>query len=429
MPDIRPFKGVLYNPEKVNISEVVTEPYDVISPVQQKSYYALHPNNIVRLILGEQYPADNDKNNCYTRAAEFLNEWLRQDILQRDKKESLYICTQSFLHNGRKKSRTGVIARLKLEAPEENTVLPHENTFSQPVCDRLELTKAVQANLSPIFGLFPDERGELNKLLNKWKKEHRPYFVFEKDKIAYKLWRLEEEKNISAVQRLFKGKQVLIADGHHRYEAALKYKYFMQKRQNKPLSGAAFDYVMTYLAGTSDKGLTILPTHRALKVKGGINSEELIQGLEKNFTVWSFTGREDMFSYLRVKHAARIFGVYLPGGRCYGLKLKNIRTLCAREGIKSLQKDLDVVILHEVIIKKLLAVIPREGDIFYTRDAREAAQLVDDEEYQISFFLCPTTLAQVRRIAQAGERMPHKSTYFYPKVLTGLVLNLLFEDK
>lgn len=418
MADIRPFRGILYNHQKLeDIALCVTEPYDVISPAEQRAYYQSHPYNIIRLILGKQTRRDNNRNNQYTRARKYFSDWQRQSILVRDAKENIYIYTQSFPHNRRKKTRTGFIALLKLEDFAKNTVLPHENTFSQPVQDRLRLLRATTANLSPIFALFGDPQRKVNCLLNQHKSAHRPYITVKKDGVLHRIWRMSDKAKIRAIRKLLKDQQIFIADGHHRYEAALNYKNEMQKKKGKT-GISSCNYVMTYLAATTDPGLTILPTHRAVKIKAPFKPEEIIADLRKRFQVHKFSSSDQLFSYLRESRVPGIFGTYFGRNRFYGLKLKQATVAAAHQ-------DLDVPILHSVIIERILPAAPFEENVYYTRDAQEAIKLVDQDKRQVAFFLRPTKVAQVQKVARSGEKMPHKSTYFYPKLLAGLVINKL----
>jgi uncharacterized protein (DUF1015 family) len=420
MPDIRPFKGVLYNPRKIkDISRVVTAPYDVINFSQRDACYREDPYNIIRLILGKHYPSDDSKNNQYTRAKGFLADWLKQEVLLRDEKEGIYIYSQTFRHNNKRRTRTGFIVLLKLENFSEDTILPHEDTRGAAVSDRLKLLETVHANLSPIFATFIDPQAKANEILNRYKKAHRPYIVIKKDGVVHSLWRMTDKRKIAAIQKLLKQGQTFIADGHHRYEAALAYKTRMRRKKGQSYRANSSDYVMTYLVPASDPGLAILPTHRAVKVKSGLEPAEIISNLEKDFTVHKFCGCEEMLSYLRRTRRKSVFGAYLGKKRFFGLELKK----SARGRERGAHKNLDVTVLHNRIIDRVLHMPAAEQSLHYTRDALEAVELVDRKKYQAAFFLRPATIAQVKRIACAGKKMPHKSTYFYPKLLTGIVIN------
>jgi len=415
MPDIRPFHGVLYNPQKIkDIASVVTEPYDVINSRQQAAYYRRHPYNIIRLILGKRYSKDNSKNNQYTRANKLFTDWQKENILLCDKKQNIYIYTQTFSYNGRKKTRTGFIVLLKLEDFGKNTILPHENTFSHPVQDRLNLLKIMDANSSPIFAMFSDPQKKVNKLLIQHKRKHHPDIVIKKDNILHKIWRMSDKVKIASIKKLLKGRKVFIADGHHRYEAALNYKMQMQKRKKSPSKGSSFNYVMTYLAATADSGLAILATHRVLKIKARFRPQVLVRKLRKLFEIKKFSTSEKVFSYMHNAGSERVLGAYFGKNRFYGLKLKHPR-----------RKELDVTILHSLIIEQALNMGSGDETIYYTRDAQEAIKLVKGGRYHAALFLKPTTIRQVKRVASSGAKMPHKSTYFYPKLLTGLVMNKL----
>jgi uncharacterized protein (DUF1015 family) len=419
MPDVRPFKGVLYNPRKIkDISKVVTAPYDVINSSQQEACYQEHPYNIIRLILGKQYSSDNGNHNQYTRAKSFLADWLKQEVLMRDDKEGIYIYTQTFRHNNKRKTRTGFIVLLKLENFAEDTILPHENTRVSAVNDRLRLMESVHANLSPIFATFVDPKAEAKKILSRYKKTHQPYIVIKKDGVLHSLWRMSDKRKIAAIQKLLKMRQTFIADGHHRYEAAMTYKTRAEKKKGHSRRAG---YVMTYLVPVSDLGLVILPTHRVVKIKDGFHPEEIIANLKKDFTVHKFSKCAGMLSYLSKTRRKSVFGAYFGKKRFFGLELK--KPLRAKKC--GAHKTLDVSVLHNRIIDRVLDMSCAEHSIHYTRDALEAVELVDREKYQAAFFLRPATMTQVKKVACAGKKMPHKSTYFYPKLLTGMVINKL----
>ncbi|MBU4140744.1 MAG: DUF1015 domain-containing protein [Candidatus Omnitrophica bacterium] len=429
MAHIRSFRGILYNPRKIkNIAKVFTEPYDVISSLEQAAYHKSHPYNIIRLILGKRHPADNSKNNRYTRARKYFADWIKKDILLRDKGENIYIYAQTFPHNNRTKTRTGFIILLKIEDFAKNAILPHENTRSYAVQERLKLLQETGANLSPIFALFCEPQGRINKLLSRHKRGQRPCIVIKKDEVLHRIWRMSDKRKITAVQKLLRDKQIFIADGHHRYEAALNYKLQMQKKKRGAARAAPFNYVMTYLVATDDPGLTILPTHRAIKVKGGFKLQEIISKLRKAFELRRFSTSDELFSYMRESPAAaRVFGACFGKNKFWGLKLKSAGIVykIIDEDKQSFHKGLDVSILHSLVIERILNIAPFEKNIYYTRDAQECIKLVSEDKYQAAFFLRPLRVTQVKRAACAGRKMPHKSTYFYPKLLTGLVINKL----
>ncbi|MFH1045712.1 MAG: DUF1015 domain-containing protein [Candidatus Omnitrophota bacterium] len=415
MPEIRPFRGVCYNLEKVgSIGKVVTEPYDVISPQQQEAYYQLHPNNVIQLILGKRFPGDTDRDNQYTRARKIFKDWQKEKVLLRDQAESIYIYTQTYTSALGQKTRTGFVALMKLEDFAKNAVLPHENTFAHPVQDRSTLLKTVRANLSPIFALFGDPKLAITTLLKRYTKAEAPIFCFEKDGVTHRLWRLSDKKSIAAIKRALKDKQIFIADGHHRYEAALSNK-------------KDYNYVMTYFTATTDPGLTILPTHRVVKINEQQKIPTLIKHLQKNFTFRHFSAAEELLSFLeQAPQRQSVFGVYAKGEGFFSLMLtKNPPAKKLAQKNHFVRDNLDAAILHREILGKNSGLTLAEDDILYTRDSKEAVQLVQSNKYQLAFFLRPPTIEQVTKVARAGERMPHKTTYFYPKVFSGLVINPL----
>lgn len=426
MPDIRPFRGILYNPKKIkDVARVVTEPYDVISPSQKEAYYKLDSHNIIYLILGKQSKNDSKRSNQYTRARKCFALWKREHALVRDKNESIYIYSQTFSQGADMKTRTGFITLMKLEDFAKNSVLPHENTYFQPVQDRLRLLKTVRANLSPIFAIFGDEENKVSAILNHYKKVKRPCIVFKKDEILHKLWRMDDKKKIAKIRDALKDRQIFIADGHHRYEAALNYKKEALKKKRTSSNNLASNYVMTYLAATEDPGLTILPTHRVVKLNT-LLAKKAPEVLKKHLQLKSFSSSKELFSYIQAyKGEARVFGMYAGEGSFYALLMDDTKKSKKIARSKKVGRNLDVSMLHEYIIEKFLGFTLREEDLFYTRDAQEAVSVVDADEHKLAFFLSPPTVSQVKKVAQAGERMPHKSTYFYPKLLTGLVISAL----
>jgi len=425
MASIKPFKGFLYNKEKVDISKTVAPPYDVISPSMQSELYDLSSYNIVRLILGKEELGDNEKNNKYTRAKEFLNSWVSQKVLLEDAKECIYFYMQTYVHEGDIKNRFGFIAAMRLESPEKSNVLPHEFTFPKPKEDRLKLMNQVEANLSPVFSLFSDDDNAITSILKKTCSIEKPYFNINFEGVEHKLWKVESSSIIQKIQEGLKGKQVYIADGHHRFETALLYRNLRrQKDDSKTEKG--YDYIMMYFSSLDDAGLTILPTYRVIK-DINMSQEDLLKIIQKDFELESCSSIDDLFGKMNIyKDKIFCFGLYLRQDKYYLLKLKNENII--EQEIKEKKpkewKRLDVTILHKLIIQKLFGNREtKESDIAYTRDAVLSKKLVDGKEYFACFFVNPTKLSQVREIANVGEKMPQKATYFYPKLLSGLVIH------
>lgn len=415
MAIIKPFKGLLYNKEIIkNIKRVVAPPYDVISPEEQIKLYWQSPYNIIRLILGKQFSKDNNLNNRYTRAADYLTNWLGQNILQFNLKDSFYIYAQDYTYENKKITRYGLVALMKLEGKKSNRVLPHEVTSRKPKEDRAKLLEAVRANLSPIFALFPERKKEVTKILSRQTRS-KALFDFNSGGVRQRLWCLSDERIINKIKKLLKPKPIFIADGHHRYEVALSFK-------------DSYNYVMIYLAGLNEDSLSILPTHRLVKLPDHISNGKILEKLNKFFKVKEVGSFAAIFQEMKKEKKEKTFGLLLGRNNYFILELNNLTKGKRAPGVL---ESLDVSILHNLVFKKILKIESAKFNsnvICYTRDRQLALKLVGAHKYDLAFFLNPTKLYQVRDIALAKLKMPHKSTYFYPKPLSGLVINKFSED-
>jgi len=424
MATIKSFKGILYGTDKAHISKVVAPPYDVISEDMQKSFYKMSPYNIIRLILGREEKSDTNKSNKYTRAKSFLEKWLKEKVLVKDSKDSIYVYEQDYLDHGRKKTRIGFIAAMKIEDPKRSGILPHEYTLAKPKKDRLNLIKRTKTNLSPIFSLFVDDKGKINSILKHCTRSKKPLFTVDTEGVMHKLWRIDDRKSIQLITSSMKSKKVFIADGHHRYEVALNYRNKMRKSKDFKKS---MDYVMMYFSDLKEKNnLTILSTHRVLKNLNKLNKKKFLTELKKYFDVIKQKNLEKCFASLRKRPKSKgVFGMYIKGEGFYLLSLK--RKFSPSKIIKSKKtkalKELDVTILHDLIVDGILGIQHIEGNVKYVRDESDAVRLVNNGDYEFAFFLRPTDVMEMKVIAEKGEMMPQKSTYFYPKLLTGLVVN------
>lgn len=422
MPKIVPFKGILYNQNGMKMfAKAVTPPYDAISSEQQKMYYRQSQYNIIRLILGKTNIGDNENNNKYTRAAGFLNDWLKKGVLKRDRKPSIYLYSQQYRYGAENKMRWGFIALMKINNSDRSSILPHEEIMLGPKQDRLNLLEGVKANLSPIFSLFSDPGGKITALIKKYCKQSRPYINFEQEQVVHKLWRISDKMTINKITENMKNKQVFIADGHHRYQAAME--FYNQMRGRGVGRSDKYNYVMVYFTASSKAGLTILPTHRLLTSK--IGKDELKKRLDKYFKLTKFNNYLDVvLSMEKAERKNHLFGMY-EGESFYLLRLRSKKisdNVIGRK--KPLQwKKLDVAILHSLILGKILSLKNGAEKIGYTQDASFAIREVDNGRYRMVFFLNPTKISQVTAIAEKGMKMPQKSTYFYPKVVSGLVIN------
>lgn len=435
MSHIEPFKGILYNPKKVGISKVVAPPYDIIPPQMQDKLYMADPHNIVRLILGKETPADSDLNNKYTRARKFLTDWLAEEVLVADESPSIYVYSQDYRSAGKRKVQLGFIARMKLEDASKSSVKPHENTFPKPKQDRLNLTRQVHANLSCIYTLFDDKGSLAGKVLKKVSRD-KPLFDFKFDDVRHKMWKLKDPGLIKKLQGAVENKEVFIADGHHRYEVARMYRDEMREKEGRGTrdEGRGYEYVMTYFTPIDEKRLTILATHRIVK-NIYADRDGFIEKLNEFFYVKPVNSLKALLDQMGDgDKKGYLFGIYFKNRKFYLLKLKNEKVLDAviDENVSKEWKRLDVSILHGIIFNHILGLkdkVKDEDNIIYTRDPAYAKKEIDKDGFDAAFFLNPTKAKQVRDIAEIGDKMPHKSTYFYPKLVSGLVINKLDGEK
>ncbi len=412
MVAVKPFKGVLYNPEKVDISRVVTPPYDVISDEERERYYSMDSYNIIRVDYSK-----GDGEEKYLEAARLYEQWKKEGVLIRDEQPALYYYRLDYELKGRRKALKGVIALVKLSDYSEGEVLPHEETLSSPKRDRLALLRHTKASFSQIYGLYEDREARVTHAMERALEE--PVFDFlDEAGIRHRLWRVTEEEVIKEVVTALSDKKVFIADGHHRYETALAYRNEMRRLTGRDSGEEPFDYVAMFLANMYDEGVTILPAHRA--VKHDFSAERFLERAGEFFEIKRFGGDEEAFLNFLFE-SERNFGLYK--GDFYGLALKDYRNMDEILADKPpVLRRLSVSVLHALVLEKLLGFTCREDNIAYIIDEEEAIERVAKGEYSATFFLTPTRVEDIRDVALAGERMPGKATYFYPKLLTGLVI-------
>ncbi|SFQ97175.1 DUF1015 domain-containing protein [Desulfoscipio geothermicus] len=434
MATIIPLKGLRYDEDKAgDIKDLVTPPYDVIDAAAQEAYYRRSPYNIIRLEYGKKFPADNDTDNRYTRAADFFRRWQAEGVLRQEDEPALYLYQQQFNVGDQTLVRSGFICCVKLEPYENGVVLPHEETMPKHKADRLALMQACRANFSPIFGLFSDPARKIDDLLLRAFRDLPPAIDFTDEQgNGHRLWVIKDTAVQREVQRLMEAQRILIADGHHRYETALKY-----ARENPDKPAAA--YVMMTLVNLYDPGLVILPTHR-LVLNGALDGLELLAALREDFIVeklpYSEVSRvtEVMFNLAGIKGKGntahrQVFGLYTGKGEFFSLLLKDESLLDSKmpAGRSKAWRSLDVSVLQNLILENILG-INREAlaggeAVKYTRDEKEAVLAVDEGRCNMAFLMNPTLIAEVTEVAAKGEKMPQKSTFFYPKLITGLVIN------
>lgn len=425
MPKIKPFKALRYNKGVVkDISKVVAPPYDIIPPKLQDQLYSKHPNNIIRLILGKINKTDNAKDNRYTRAAKLLGQWMKKGVLVSEKRPAIYIYTQRYKYDGKMIDRFGFMARMGLDLGKKTKILPHENTLLAPKLDRLSLTRATKCNLSPIFVLYEDKARKVGSVLRRFISGHKPAIDVDFQGVNNKVWVLDDPVSINKITKALGSSDVFIADGHHRYEVARMYAREVENKKMSASEKESSKYTIAYFVESEEKSLTILPTHRVAKDIRGLSKDEVIRRLDKFFVVEKVPFLSKMMSKLGKLSGDHAFGMYMGGKDFYIWKLKNIKY--SDDAIKDKPKDwkhLDVSILHLFIFKKVLGISDSDDNVDFFKSPEDAASFVKGGKFGIAFFLNPTKAWQVRRIAHIGERMPRKSTYFYPKPVSGLVIN------
>ena len=400
MADIIPFKGVRYNPEKIKaISKIVTPPYDVISEEEQSELYRRSQYNIVRMLLGKDLPGDNDKENKYTRAKNYLKAWQKNGVLKKDAEASIYINLQEFKLDGKQKRRIGFIALLKLEEfdTKKSSIYPHENTLSAPKEDRAKLIYAIEANLGPVFAIFEDRDRSISDILRKQMLSKPLVNIVDSHGIRNKFWQVSDKKIIDALCSSMKNKKIFIADGHHRYEVGLWF--------NKFKKGPKYGYILTYFTDLLGDGLVVLPYHRLI---GGVGEglKPSPTDLKKHFTTKALGSKKDLKAFLgKAKPSEARFVIYAQK-HFTGLMFKD-------------KKDLDVTIAKNLIIEPL-----KNFFIDFTKDLDYAIKEVNKGKFSFAILVNPVKITEIRDIAFLGRRMPQKSTYFYPKALTGLVINV-----
>lgn len=425
LPLIKPFKGVVYNQDKIEkLSAVVAPPYDIIPQSMQEALYRASPYNIVRLILGKIEANDNADNNRYSRAKETLESWLKDRIMVKDDRDALYIYSQSYRKNNKAVEQIGFIGLMGLDMVGKESVLPHENTLLAPKTDRLNLMRSVKANLSPIFVLYDDAKKNVANLLNKFVASREASIDVEFDNVRHRVWKLDDARVIEKIEALMADKDIFIADGHHRYEVARTYAAELARQDAPGALKEAARYMMVYFVAADEDMLTILPAHRLVKDAGPLTPGEITERLTKYFELEKVKDLETLESKLSRLTGRHAFGLYLGKKEFYLLKLNDAEE--SDRAMKAGSKDwkrLDVAILHLFVFQHVLGIRDEDDNIEFLKSPEEAARQIDEGKYKIAFFLNPTKVAQVKRIAKLGEKMPRKATYFYPKPLSGLVIN------
>ncbi len=435
MAEVRPFRGVHYNQGLLNHWEDVICPvYDIINPQQQTELYSRSDDNFVRLEFGRELPQDTDTDNKYTRAAATLEQWLQQSVMLTDKSPAIYLHDHYFTYAGREYKRRGLIVRVRLEEWDKMVIRPHEGTMTKPKADRLNLLWTLQVNTSPILALFEDPRKQIASLLAAQERNEPLLNLKKTDGEGHKVWALTDPTVVGQIQSYMSNQPLYIADGHHRYESALAH-----QRQRLACSPSAsreegFNFVMMTLIDFADPGLLILPPHRLVRgiAKGAVDA--LMPRLQVFFEVedlplnapdiWEQVDRQ-----LNKTDGVRLALYGLTAGRLFLLRLRDQTAVNSMMPYfhSDLYKSLDVSILDHVVLEKLLGLGDnKEGQFLgFTYDRQAAVNRVLAQEYQLAFIIRPIKGETIKAIADVRDRMPKKSTYFYPKPPAGLIINRL----
>lgn len=423
MAYIKPFRALRYTKKAGDISTLTCPPYDIISDEQKNSLIEKNPCNAVKLEL----PSGE---NPYTEAGNLLEQWINDDILTHDEDEGIYIYEEEFqssVNHGETKKLMGFICRVRLEDFSSGIILPHEETLSKDKKDRLELMKSTNCNFSPVYSLYTDKGHVTGTRLKNLTATTAPRYCFSDGLATHRLWVVNDKVSIRAIAEDFADRKLYIADGHHRYETALNFRSYC--RENSIYCPGS-DYVMMMLADIDNSGLEVIPTHRIISGITDFNAEEVISSCSKYFTCESRDDITQMENCLNSLYSAdkTAFGFYCGGKSWVLMTLKDSSVMDDMMQDKSeAYRRLDVSVLHSLILENTLGIdrdnMEKQVNLTYTHSLNEAVSAVDSGAGQCAFILNPTKIEEISAVAASGEKMPQKSTYFYPKIITGLVMN------
>ena len=422
MAELKPFRALRYTDKAGSPRELTCPPYDIISDEQRTAYLEKNPYNVIRLEL----PREGE--DPYAEASHVLEDWLREEILRCDREPALYIYEEEFSAYGQRKKVKGVIARVKVEDFSAGVVLPHEETLSKAKADRFNLMKATHCNFSQIYSLYMDPEHETLSRIDRLS-ACTPRHEFDDGSVIHRLWVVNDPVAIAAICEDFAERKLYIADGHHRYETAIHFRDWCHEQGLCPEGGEA-DYVMMMLVDMEHEGLVVFPTHRLVRDLPGFDEEALLRGCADYFDLERRTDVSNMEAVLSglYNEEKKAFGYYGGGEEWVLLTLKDISVMEKVLPDKSAaSQGLDVSVLHSLVLEKVLGIdaenMAKQINLTYTRSFEEAVSSVREGKSQCAFILNPTRVTEIRDVAAAGEKMPQKSTYFYPKLITGLVMN------
>ncbi|MBI5576570.1 MAG: DUF1015 domain-containing protein [Deltaproteobacteria bacterium] len=431
MAIVAPFQGIHYDPGKVgDLSRVVSQPYDVISPEEQKALHQRHPRQIVRVDFGLAKEGDGPQENKYTRAAAHYSQWLSEGTLVQDSRPAFYYYEQEFTIAGKGTFvRKGFLGALRLSAFGEGEVLPHEKTLSRPKEDRLALMRVTDANMSPIFGLFSDPKDEVLAAMRKGMGAAPDFTATDDLGILHRVWTVADPAVQKSAAAKMADKKVFIADGHHRYETALAFREEMRKKFGKR-EDAAYEHVLMFLCNMDDQGIVILPTHRGVHSLPSFSENDFAAKVRAVLPMETRDGSPE--DAIRALEAAGKKGKAIAwtagGGKFHLVAFPDIENFCAERLAKfpAQLRSLDVVLLHGFLLEQVLGVTPDAVTagtcVKYYKDPAKAVSDLSSGAIQAGFFLNSVTVEEFRNVSLSGHVLPQKSTFFYPKILTGLLI-------
>ncbi len=431
MAIVSPFRGIRYDPAKVGeLAKVVSQPYDVISPEEQRALHGRHPRNIVWIDFGLDREGDTPSSNKYSRAAQWYREWQDEGTFVRDPRPSLYYYEQEFAIPERGTFvRKGLLGALRLSAFGEGEVFPHEKTLSRPKEDRLALMRATEANTSPIFGLYSDPADDVLRALRRGNEKAPDLAATDDLGVAHRVWRVADPGVLSEAVRAMADKKVFIADGHHRYETALAFREEMRRRHGAR-EDAAYEHLLMFLCNMDDEGIVILPTHRGIHSVPGFSEASLAETIRAALPMETRSGTPDDARRAVASAGSRGKAIAWTAGegRYHLVTFPDPERFCAARlsAFPPPVRTLDVVLLHGFLFEQALGISPEAVTAgrfvkYYKEPSKVGADLAAGA-IQAGFFLNPVSMAEFRDVSLSGHVLPQKSTFFYPKILTGLVL-------
>lgn len=432
MATTKPFRAIRYNQDQIDsIDKVISQPYDRVRYGLQEKYYELSPYNVTRIIKGKETESDSERDNVYTRAREYLNKWLDEGVLEREDQPAYYVYHQTFpLPSGETITRKAFICAFELSPFEEGIVLPHERTHAGPKVDRLNLTRATETYFGNIFMLYPDPDNRISAIFSEAiqrEPDIEAKELYEKD-VLHQVWVVKDAEVINRVSAEMAPKtSLIIADGHHRYETALNYQSEMQQKHPDAPAGAGFNYRMVAMVSMSDPGLIILPTHRLISNYQQLTAEQILERAGKYFQIEELDSRAALEKRLdAVGLVSGVIGFVSSRGHfLLTLEDTGVMEKLAPDRVPA-WRELDVSILHSLLLSEIMEIDPASIDdlknINYLREPDLGYEEVGESDTSFLFILNPTRIEQVTACTDAGEKMPQKSTDFYPKIITGLAM-------